>query len=135
MEQTGKLTQTIHCLNQNLDAWDADSVAGQVIVWDPIEKEYVMAYQGFTLGTGEIDWDTFETDNGPWGLGIATSKDGISWTKSAQNPVINFTEDFDVFAGAQISPCWPLTITINRLGFRGYIAASRNEDAFFCQTD
>ena len=118
----------------DLDAWDADSVAGQVIVWDPIEKEYVMAYQGFTLGTGEIDWDTFETDNGTWGLGIATSKDGISWTKSAQNPVINFTEDFDVFAGAQISPCWPLTITINRRGFRGYIAASRNDDAFLGET-
>ena len=49
------------------NGWDKDSVAGQVIVWDPIEKEYVMAYQGFTLGTGEIDWDTFETDNGTWG--------------------------------------------------------------------
>ena len=112
------------------DAWDQDSVAGQVIVWDPLEKEYVMAYQGFTLGTGEIDWDTFETDNGTWGIGIATSPDGVNWTKSAKNPVINFTEDFDVLAGAKITPCWPLTITLNRRGFRGYIAASKSEDAF-----
>jgi len=112
------------------NGWDKDSVAGQVIVWDPIDKEYVMAYQGFTLGTGELDWDTFETDNGTWGIGVATSPDGINWTKSAKNPIINFTEDFDVFAGANISPCWPLTITLNRRGFRGYIAASRAEDAF-----
>lgn len=111
-------------------AWDQDSIAGQVIVWDPIEKEYVMAYQGFTLGSGEFDWTTGETDSGVWGIGIATSPDGVSWTKSAKNPVINFTEDFDVWSGAAITPCWPLTITLNRRGFRGYIAASRSEDAF-----
>lgn len=116
------------------NGWDKDSVAGQVIVWDPVEKEYVMAYQGFTLGTGEFDFETFETDTGTWGLGIATSPDGISWTKSTRNPVINFTEDFDILSGAQISPCWPLTITINRRGFRGYIAASRNDDAFLGET-
>ena len=106
-------------------AWDQDSVAGQVIVWDPIEKEYVMAYQGYTQGSGEYDWTTGETDSGVWGIGIATSPDGVSWTKSAKNPVINFTEDFDVWSGAAITPCWPLTITLNRCGFRGYIAASR----------
>lgn len=111
-------------------AWDQDSVAGQVIVWDPIDKEYVMAYQGFTLGSGEFDWTTGETDTGVWGIGIATSPDGVNWTKSAKNPVINFTEDFDVWSGATITPCWPLTITLNRRGFRGYIAASRSEDAF-----
>jgi hypothetical protein len=111
-------------------AWDKDSVSQQVILWDPLEKEYVMAYQGFTLGTGEFDWDTLETDSGTWGLGIATSPDGVNWSKSTQNPVINFSEDFDIMSGATISPCWPLTITLNRRGFRGYIAASRSEDAF-----
>ena len=111
------------------NAWDKDSVAGQVIVWDPIEKEYVMAYQGFTLGTGEFDWDTLETDEGTWGIGVATSPDGISWTKSSRNPVINFTEDFDPFS-SEISPCWPLTITLNNRGaFRGYIAATKTEEA------
>ena len=85
---------------------------------------------GFTLGSGEFDWTTGETDSGVWGIGIATSPDGVIWTKSAKNPVINFTEDFDVWSGAAITPCWPLTITLNRRGFRGYIAASRSEDAF-----
>ena len=87
-------------------AWDQDSIAGQVIVWDPLEKEYVMAYQGFTLGTGEFDFETFETDNGIWGLGIATSPDGVTWTKSARNPVINFTEDFGALSGAAIQPVY-----------------------------
>ena len=36
------------------NAWDKDSVAGQVIVWDPIDKQYVMAYQGFTSGTWRV---------------------------------------------------------------------------------
>ena len=45
-------------------------MASQVIVWDPIEAEYVMAYQGFTLGDGLFD-------PGIWGLGIATSKMGL----------------------------------------------------------
>ena len=44
----------------------------------PREDEYViMAYQGFTLGTGEFDPNTFEVDNGIWGLGIWTSPDGV----------------------------------------------------------
>ena len=112
-------------------AWDKDSVAGQVVVWDPIEQEYVMAYQGFTLGTGELDWNTFEIDSGIWGVGIATSPDGINWTKSSRNPVINFTEDFGALSGSAITPCWPLTITLNRRGFRGYIAANKAEEALF----
>ena len=115
-------------------AWDKDSVAGQVIVWDPIEQEYVMAYQGFTIGTGEFNWDTFETDNGIWGIGIATSPDGVTWKKSTHNPVINFTEDFDIMMGAKISPCWPLTITLHRGGFKGYIAATGADDAMMGQT-
>jgi hypothetical protein len=105
--------------------WDQDSIAGQVVVWDPIDSQYVMAYQGFTLGTNEFD-------AGVWGLGIATSSDGKSWTKSARNPVINFTTDFDIiFGGALIQPCWPLTITITERGaFKGYIAAAKAEDVF-----
>ncbi|MAA78921.1 MAG: hypothetical protein CL916_06645 [Deltaproteobacteria bacterium] len=105
--------------------WDKDSIAGQVVVWDPIDSQYVMAYQGFTLGTNEFD-------PGVWGLGIATSPDGKNWTKSARNPVINFTTDFDIlFGGALIQPCWPLTITITERGaLKGYIAAAKAEEAF-----
>ena len=32
-------------------------------------NQYVMAYQGITLGTGELDLNTFEIDN-TWGLGM-----------------------------------------------------------------
>jgi predicted GH43/DUF377 family glycosyl hydrolase len=108
-------------------SWDKDSVAGQVVIWDPIDSQYVMAYQGFTLGTGELDLDTWEIDDGIWGLGIATSPDGINWDRSS-TPAINFS-DFDPFLGSQISPCWPVTITLNRRGFRGYIAAAKAEEA------
>ena len=58
-----------------------------------------MLYQGFTLGTGELDPETFEVDNGIWGMGVATSPDGLVWTKAGNNPVINFTDEFDVFSG------------------------------------
>lgn len=111
------------------NAWDKDSVAGQVVLWDPVDEQYVMAYQGFTLGTGELDWETLEVDNGIWGLGVATSPDGVNWTKSPKNPVIDFNS-FDAFTSS-ISPCWPLTITLSRRGFTGYMAAVRSEDALF----
>lgn len=112
-------------LSTDPSGWDKDSIAGQVVVWDPIDSHYVMAYQGFTLGTNEFD-------PGVWGLGIATSPDGKNWTKSARNPVINFTTDFDIlFGGALIQPCWPLTITITERGaLKGYIAAAKAEEAF-----
>ena len=92
-------------------------------MWDEVESEYLMLYQGFTLGTGELDPETFEVDNGIWGMGVATSPDGLVWTKAGNNPVINFTDEFDVFSG--FSPCWPLTLTVDERGsLRGYIAVS-----------
>lgn len=103
-------------------AWDQDSVAGQVVVWDPAQSRYVMAYQGFTLGDGFID-------PGIWGLGIATSPDGVTWTKHPNNPVIDFTNDFDPLF-SPMTPCWPLTITVSNGGFRGYIAASPSDLAW-----
>ena len=98
-------------LQEETGAWDQDSLSGQTIVWDEIESEYLMLYQGFNL-----------SDN-IWGMGVATSPDGIIWTKSEANPVINFTEEFDLFSG--FSPCWPLTLTADERGvLRGYIAVS-----------
>lgn len=104
-------------------SWDRDSIAGQVVVWDAYADQYVMAYQGFTLGDGMFD-------PGIWGLGIATSPDGVVWDKHPNNPVIDFTNDFDIFT-SDIQPCWPLTITFYRQSFRGYIAASRTKEALF----
>ncbi len=116
-------------------AWDQDSLASQVVVWDPIEDEYVMAYQGFNLGNQQDPADDI------WGLGIATSPDGRSWQKHPGNPAIDFgdyslSQDeivnvmlLGVEPSIKIKPCWPLTITINNRGaFRGYIAASRWTD-------
>ena len=113
----------------DVNAWDADSIASQTIVWDPVESEYVMAYQGFTLGDGLFD-------PGIWGLGIAKSKDGVSWSKSMSNPVINFSELGGDLFNPGISPCWPLTITMGQRGeFRGYMAATSPEDSFLGETN
>ncbi|TVQ91070.1 MAG: hypothetical protein EA397_11280 [Deltaproteobacteria bacterium] len=91
--------------------WDEDSFAGPVVVWDPQIDQYVMAYQGFTLGP-----------SGVWGLGIATSPNGVSWSKHPGNPVVDFG-DF----GMDFSPCWPLTITLSGGGYRGYITADETD--------
>lgn len=117
-------------------AWDQDSFAGQVVVWDPVNDQYVMAYQGFNLGNQQDPGDDV------WGLGISTSANGREWVKHPSNPVINFrdfeiSEDelfFDILILGQepsikIKPCWPLTMTINAQGIlRGYLAASRWTD-------
>ncbi|MBJ95105.1 MAG: hypothetical protein CMP23_11620 [Rickettsiales bacterium] len=117
-------------------AWDQDSFAGQVVVWDPLSDEYVMAYQGFNLGNQQDPADDV------WGLGISTSVDGREWVKHPANPVIDFTDYeisenellFDILIlgnepSIKIKPCWPLTMTINDRGaFRGYLAASRWSD-------
>ena len=109
--------------------WDQDSVSGQVVVWDPVEQEYIMSYQGINYS------------NDSWGIGVSTSLDGVTWTKHPSNPVINF-EDYlldeweqiqllggIVPVGKEIRPSWPLTITVdNRGGLRGYVGASRWED-------
>jgi len=121
-------------------AWDQDSVAGQVVVWDHIDDRYVMAYQGFNLGNQTDPMDDV------WGLGIATSVDGLSWEKLPDNPAIRFSdydlsdEDFlnyslfGIEPSVAIKPCWPLTINLTDRGaFRGYVAASRWTDLLDAQ--
>ena len=104
-------------LTADPNAWDADSMAGQVVVYDDTFGEYLMAYQGFTLGDGV-------SDPGTWGLGVATSADGVTWTKNAGNPVINFSSMQET---SEIVPCWPLTINKTELGYVGWIAATVND--------
>ena len=129
-------------------AWDEDAFANQVVVWDPIDAQYVMAYQGFSYGSPT------SSEDDQWGIGITTSVDGVEWTKHPNNPVIDFTDyaipeqdywdyfcserasspDFCAMIGVTYSqfdgpstkmlPCWPLTMTITRRGnFRGFLAA------------
>ena len=117
-------------------AWDQDSVSGQVVVWDPVEQEYIMSYQGINFGNPSDTYDDI------WGIGVSTSPDGVSWTKHPNNPVINFADymldEFEQLevsfggslpSGKEIRPSWPLTITVDsRGGLRGYVGASRWED-------
>ena len=97
------------------EQWDQDSMAGQIVLWDQKTEEYVMAYQGVTLGNDDFDYGT-------WGLGIATSSDGVHWEKHSGNPVINFLNDFVTEAGQR--PCWPLTLKRSDEGYTGYIASA-----------
>jgi len=87
--------------------WDQDVMQGQVVVWDPSFKQYVMMWGGFTVAAGNS------------GVGVATSPDGVEWTKNPANPVI--TSD-DAMA-SNLSMCWPLTMNRTSGGFTAYIAA------------
>ena len=103
-------------------AWDQDLMDGINIVWDADVNQYVMAYQGVTLpeGGGGI----FDFDIGQWGMGIATSPDGVTWSKHPANPVIDFTEaPADIFS-EYMSPCWPLSIDKGPYGFTATIAGN-----------
>ena len=132
--------------------WDEDAVTGQVVVWDPIDNQYVMSYQGYRLGVAS------DPNDDQWGIGITTSSDGVNWNKHPNNPVIDFTDyaiseqDFwNYFCTQAVSnpstcsligisytnsppssnlqPCWPLSIGLTDRGnFRGYVAAKSTED-------
>ena len=95
--------------------WDQDALEGQIVTWDSKREAYIMAYQGVTLGVDDFD-------DGTWGLGIATSTDGVLWNKQPQNPVIDFINDFTLEFNQR--PCWPLTLKITDTGYTGYIASS-----------
>ena len=140
----------LFALEQN--TWDDSAVTGQVVVWDPIDSQYVMSYQGYSLGVAS------DAEDDRWGIGITTSPDGTTWTKHPNNPVIDFNDyslpeqDYwnyfctqaasdpficDLFGisytsappSSKIQPCWPLTITITERGnFKGYIAAKKSDE-------
>ncbi len=92
-------------------AWDADAMDGMAVVWDPQTEQYVNLYQGYNIeGTT------------PWGLGVATSPDGVSWRRIDANPVVNLSE-----AHEGVRYCWPLGLTLGDIaGYTGYVAGARN---------
>lgn len=59
-------------------AWDDGGVDQASVIWDG--TQYLMAYRGWAAGTP----DTTSR------IGIATSPDGITWTKHANNPVLTY---------------------------------------------
>jgi hypothetical protein len=89
-------------------AWDGDMMDALQVVWDPETAQYVMLYQGFNI------------DLGRWGMGVATSSDGVGWAKLPSNPVVDFTES------AGMAWCWPLGLSLGSVaGFTGYAAGAR----------
>lgn len=91
--------------------WDYSAMDGMQVVWDPNESEYVNLYQGYNL----------ESDQ-PWGLGVATSPDGVQWKRIAANPVyeLQVEDDSDIE-----SWCWPLGLSLGEVaGYTGYVAGS-----------
>jgi hypothetical protein len=59
-----------------------------VVVFDPAKNRFVMAY----WGTGKSQTE------GPFGICLATSPDGLNWTRDPRNPV--FTHDFAPLPGS-----------------------------------
>lgn len=92
-------------------AWDQDGMDAIQINWDPATQQYVLAYQGFNINAGE------------WGMGLATSMDGVTWSKFAA-PVL----DFSGTAGG-IHYCWPLALARTEGGMlTGYVAGGSAQD-------
>jgi hypothetical protein len=94
-------------LENDPDAWDGSSMDAMQVVWDPGTDQYVMVYQGLNEAQGNLD------------LGVATSPDGVAWTRFANNPVLDLTAPA---AGLQ-GWCWPLGLSLGPVtGYTGYIA-------------
>jgi hypothetical protein len=92
-------------------AWDASMMDAMQVVWDPAIDSYVMLYQGYRI-------EERAEDQG-WGLGAATSADGVSWKRVESNPVIDFMRP------AEVNWCWPLALELGSVaGYTGYIAGS-----------
>ena len=95
-------------------AWDSDSMDAMRVVWDPDTEQYVMLYQGIN----------FETNT--WGLGVATSAGGHSWSRLPSNPVM----DLSTGTGAVTNWCWPMGLDLGDVaGFSGYVAGARGGNA------
>ncbi|MCB9673616.1 MAG: hypothetical protein H6737_00785 [Alphaproteobacteria bacterium] len=104
-------------LTQAPPTWRASSMDGVTVVWDSDAMQYVLAYQGLNLNTG---------DNG---LGFMTSDDGQSWVAlNADRPVFDLTVPVN-----GVRYCWPLALTHTPgEGLRGYIAGGPDQSGV-CQ--
>lgn len=61
----------------NPGEWDCSWVESPAVIYDDSSGEYKMWYNGIDTATWKIE------------IGLATSPDGINWTKDANNPVIS----------------------------------------------
>lgn len=63
------------------EGWDNDTITAPLVL--KTGEGYVMYYEGGAEGSMER------------GIGMATSTDGIEWTKSDNNPILTITEDWE----------------------------------------
>ncbi|MBM4391729.1 MAG: hypothetical protein FJ090_11450 [Deltaproteobacteria bacterium] len=98
--------------------FDYDYMSGLQVVWDPNEQLYVMIYQGIN------------DSNRGYGMGVATSPDGIEWTRHGKNPVY----DLHDAVGSVQNWCWPLGLDLGEQGgYTGYIAGSERGGNNACE--
>ena len=74
--------------------WDKDAMDAMQVIWDEETAQYVMLYQGINL-TRNV-----------WGMGVATSPDGLGWDFLPGNPVIDLTQP----AGSVVGYAGPGTV-------------------------
>ena len=104
----------------NPTAWDKDYFIHRGVVWDAVESEYIMIYHGADLGVPQI------------GMGVATSPDGIDWTREAA-PVIDFPVTVgSTLPNSQLVPCFPLSIAIHNNNLSAFLAANPNPNSEQC---
>lgn len=89
-------------------AWDGGTIQQIKVAYDPQERAYRMLYGAFT------------TDFQLGGIGLASSRDGVSWERFPANPVLTLTLPRD-----GIDVAWPVTYNIRNGEHRALFAASR----------
>jgi len=95
------------------NAWDKDAMDAMQVIWDEETAQYVMLYQGINLSQNS------------WGMGVATSADGLGWDFLPGNPVIDLLQP----QGNVMGYCWPLGLSKGIVaGFSGYVSGYRSPD-------
>ena len=99
--------------NPTQNEWDQDAMDAMQVIWDADTRQYVMLYQGINLAQNS------------WGMGVATSPDGLGWDFLPSNPVIDLTQP----QGGVVGYCWPLGLSKHPVeGFSGYLAGYLTPD-------
>lgn len=98
------------------EPWTRDGASTLHVAFDPGWQRYVMSYQAYELDTPRF------------GIGVATSVDGVVWDRHPDNPVLDLGENT---ANGQ-AICWPLSLTATETGLTGMVAARPNGGEY-CQ--
>jgi hypothetical protein len=83
-------------LSEVSGAWDQDGMNALQVVRDDRNDRYVMAYQGYSYDG--LSWTI--------GVGVASSPDGVRWSRSSANPVLEQNVDY----GGGVYITWPLAL-------------------------